>query len=406
MKKRMQALRIWVLLWLTLSALQAQTASYQVYGEGKPVLLLAEDGSIANSELTDKLTAHSFQVIVPEINTCREALLQSNSLSDDQLAMQLMTIATRLSRKPIAVVGCGAHTAMACRIAQLYPSQVDRIVTFGEKINTPLPCPIRQVSEGKQAWKAIESYLQADLKTLLTEGKTQDMKKKRILFDLSHSQCTDTFKGYETYPYLLPAYERMLQELDYPAELVIHEQGELTEELLAEADVVLMLSPLNKGLQKNLTEEERKNLVRYVAEGGSLLFFIDDAHRVDWQAYGAADVVGPYGISFGADVPLPGNVGAIAFPNRIFKERYEIPYSGACLMRGGEPVSVCMEGGYLHGTIVELANGGKLYVGGDTMVGLLLGYVDGERLNFDKMATRWWGKDSWNYMKALLNWAH
>ena len=74
-------------------------------------------------------------------------------------------------------------------------------------------------------------------------------------------------------------------------------------------------------------------------------------------------------------------------------------------MRGGEPVSVCMEGGYLHGTIVELANGGKLYVGGDTMVGLLLGYVDGERLNFDKMATRWWGKDSWNYMKALLNWA-
>ena len=44
MKKRMQALRIWVLLWLTLSALQAQTASYQVYGEGKLVLLLAEDG--------------------------------------------------------------------------------------------------------------------------------------------------------------------------------------------------------------------------------------------------------------------------------------------------------------------------------------------------------------------------
>ena len=74
-------------------------------------------------------------------------------------------------------------------------------------------------------------------------------------------------------------------------------------------------------------------------------------------------------------------------------------------MRGGEPVSVCMEGGSLHGTVVELANGGKLYVGGDTMVGLLLGYADGKRLNFDKMATRWWGKDSWNYMKELLNWA-
>lgn len=405
MKKRMQALRIWALLWLTLSALQAQTAHYQVYGEGKTVLLLAKDDSKTSTELIDKLTERSFQVIVPEINACKEALLQNDSLNDDRLAMELMTIATRLSREPIAVVGCSDLTTTACRIAQLYPAQVDRIVALGEATYAPLPCPIQQVSEGKQAWKAIEPFLQADLQTLLTDGKPQEMKKKRILFDLSHSQCTDTYKGYETYPYLLPAYERMLQELDHSAELIIHEQGELTVELLAEADVVLMLSPLNKGLQKNLTEAERRNLVQYVAKGGSLLFFIDDAHRVDWQAYGAADVVGPYGISFGADVPLPGNIGAVAFPNRIFKERYEIPYSGACLMRGGEPVSVCMEGGYLHGAVVELANGGKLYVGGDTMVGLLLGYADGERLNFDKMATRWWGKDSWNYMKELLNWA-
>ncbi len=105
------------------------------------------------------------------------------------------------------------------------------------------------------------------------------------------------------------------------------------------------------------------------------------------------------------DVPLPGNVGAISFPNKIFKQRYEIPYSGACLMTGGMPVSVCMNDGYLHGTIVELQNGGKLYVGGDTMVGLLLGYHDGVRLSRNMMATRWWGKDSWNYMKDLLTWA-
>ena len=39
------------------------------------------------------------------------------------------------------------------------------------------------------------------------------------------------------------------------------------------------------------------------------------------------------------------------------------------------------------------------------MVGLLLGFTDGERLSFDKMETRWWGKDSWNYMKEWLNWA-
>ena len=95
MKKRMQALRIWALLWLTLSALQAQTAHLQVYGEGKPVLLLAEDGSRANSELTDKLTAHSIQVIVPDIHAYKEALQQKDSLNDDRLAMALMTTATR-----------------------------------------------------------------------------------------------------------------------------------------------------------------------------------------------------------------------------------------------------------------------------------------------------------------------
>ena len=146
MKKRMQALRIWVLLWLTLSALQAQTASYQVYGEGKTILLLTEGDSKTGIEFINKLTERSFQVIVPEINACKEALLQSDSLNDDRLAMELMTIATRLSREPIAVVGCSDHTATACRIAQLYPAQVDRIVALGEATYAPLPCPIQQVS--------------------------------------------------------------------------------------------------------------------------------------------------------------------------------------------------------------------------------------------------------------------
>lgn len=49
-------------------------------------------------------------------------------------------------------------------------------------------------------------------------------------------------------------------------------------------------------------------------------------------------------------------------------------------------------------------NGGKLFVGGDTMVGLLLGYPDGERKSFNRMETRWWGKDSRAYMTDLLAW--
>ena len=154
MKKRMQALRIWALLWLTLSALQAQTAHYQVYGEGKTVLMLAKDDSKTSTELIDKLTEHSFQVIVPEINACKEALLQNDSrrmtaryAADDH--------ATRLSREPCRG-GLRDLTTTACRIAQLYPAQVDRIVAFARRY-THNCLPHLASSEGA-SWKTIESF--------------------------------------------------------------------------------------------------------------------------------------------------------------------------------------------------------------------------------------------------------
>ncbi len=226
---------------------------------------------------------------------------------------------------------------------------------------------------------------------------------KTIMFDLSHSQCRDVYEGYETYPLVVPAYTEMAAEVG--AQLVVNEEAEITSKLLKGVDVLVMLSPLSNQLQKDLTATEKEALVKYVKKGGSLIFFVDDNHRVDVERYGANDVFRPFGIEVGKDVPLPGNVGAVSFKNEIFKERYEIPYSGACLMTGGTPVSVCMEEGYLHGTYVQLKNGGKLYVGGDTMVGLLLGYPDGERKTHNRMETRWWGKDSRPYMTDLLAWA-
>lgn len=226
---------------------------------------------------------------------------------------------------------------------------------------------------------------------------------KTIMFDLSHSQCTDVYEGYETYPLVIPAYKEMAAEVG--ARLVVNDSTEITSKLLKGVDVLVMLSPLSSKLQKDLTAVEKEALVKYVKKGGSLIFFVDDNHRVDNARYGANDVLKPFGIEVFNDVPLPGNVGAVSFKNEIFRDRYEIPYSGACLMTGGTPVSVCMEEGYLHGTYVQLKNGGKLFAGGDTMVGLLLGYPDGERKTTNKMATRWWGKDSRPYMTDLLSWA-
>jgi hypothetical protein len=226
---------------------------------------------------------------------------------------------------------------------------------------------------------------------------------KKIMFDLSHSQCRGIEPGHETYPKVVPAYQEMAKELG--AELVLNEEAEITNQLLKKVDVLVMLSPLSNKLQKDLTEVEKKALVNYVKKGGSLLFFVDDNHRVDLARYGANDVTSAFGIEFGEDVKLPGNVGAVSFKNEIFKDKYEIPYSGACVMTGGIPVSVCMEDGWLHGSYVELKNGGKFYAGGDTMVGLLMGYDDGVRKVMKGMETRWWGKDSRAYMKDLLEWA-
>lgn len=39
------------------------------------------------------------------------------------------------------------------------------------------------------------------------------------------------------------------------------------------------------------------------------------------------------------------------------------------------------------------------------MVGLLLGYFDGQRKTMEMMETRWWGKDSYQYMSELIRWA-
>ena len=104
------------------------------------------------------------------------------------------------------------------------------------------------------------------------------------------------------------------------------------------------------------------SLIDFVRKGGALLFFVDDAHRVDIEKYGANDVVSPFGIEFGR--------------RGIF----------TCLLR-------------------QVREWGKLYAAADTMVGLLLGYPDGVRKVSNKMQTRWGGKDSEIYMSELIAWA-
>ncbi len=76
-----------------------------------------------------------------------------------------------------------------------------------------------------------------------------------LLFDKSHGQC----QGGSYTADVVPDYEKMAA--DNGAEFVVNEDQPLNDATLAGVDVVLMLSPLQHNLQKNITTEEATALV-------------------------------------------------------------------------------------------------------------------------------------------------
>lgn len=226
---------------------------------------------------------------------------------------------------------------------------------------------------------------------------------KKVMFDLAHGQFQDTFVDPDYYDYVIPEYEKIAKEVDF--QLVMNKSG-ITGQTLNGIDALLIISPLAKSTQRNLTDTEKQAIIDYIRQGGSVIMFIDEEeYRVNLEEYGANDITRKFGIEVLDDFEVPGNCGAVTFENEIFDRRREIPCSGVRGIKGGIPASVCMEQGRQISAFVRLDNGGKLYVAGETMVALLMGYPDGERNVHKMMKTRWWGKDSRIYMKELLEWA-
>ena len=226
----------------------------------------------------------------------------------------------------------------------------------------------------------------------------------KVAFDLSHGQFQDVFVNPSYYDYVLPEYRDICSELG--AEYAEIKDG-VTAEALAGVKTLVMISPLARSTQKPIAADEKKAIIDFIERGGSVLMFVDEEeYRVILAEYGANDITRRFGIEIGDDIMgLPGNCGAVSFENEIFGGRREVPYSGSRKIKGGIPASVCMEGGWLHGAYVKTGCGGKLFVAGETMVALLMGYPDGERNVHKMMQTRWWGKDSRLYMKELIAWS-
>ena len=229
-----------------------------------------------------------------------------------------------------------------------------------------------------------------------------------LLFDKSHGQC----QGSSYTADVVPDYEKMAA--DNGAEFVVNEDQPLNEATLAGVDVVLMLSPLQHDLQKNITTEEVAALVNFIKRGGALIVFVDEeSHRVLLEPYNINAVTTAFGVEFGYDNKIAFNNGAVSFENDIFKGRYEVPCTGMRSVKGGIPASVCMDDGFLHASYVELENGGKLFVCAETMVALLMGGDEDierkgptRRTPEGKMTqTGWFGKDSREYMADLIAWS-
>ena len=215
---------------------------------------------------------------------------------------------------------------------------------------------------------------------------------KKVMFDLAHGQFQDTFVDPDYYDYVIPEYEEIAKEVGF--QLVMNKSG-ITGQTLNGIDALLIISPLAKSTQRNLTDTEKQAIIDYIRQGGSVIMFIDEEeYRVNLEEYGANDITRKFGIEVLDDFEVPGNCGAVTFENEIFDRRREIPCSGVRGIKGGIPASVCMEQGRQISAFVRLDNGGKLYVAGETMVALLMGYPDGERNVHKMMKTRWWGKDS------------
>lgn len=97
--------------------------------------------------------------------------------------------------------------------------------------------------------------------------------KKNVIIDVSHD--VDTIYTYVN-PNIFNLYKDIVEK-QMGANLIINKDKELNEALLSEADLLVILSPLNRErvtTKRDLTSVERKDIVNYVQNGGRLILFM------------------------------------------------------------------------------------------------------------------------------------
>jgi hypothetical protein len=211
--------------------------------------------------------------------------------------------------------------------------------------------------------------------------------KKTLVFDTNHGQNA---RNAEVFNGLLPENSQ--------ATITVNE-AEITDGTLDGKQALILFS-----LTKPLADSEKKAIVQYLQDGGSLLLIFDEERRTPLNTVGINDVIIPFGLELTADAPVRHNCGAIAEESEVCSDRRELPYSGGRSIKGGTVISkVNYEGNYVHSAYKNLPGKGKIIVMSDGMAGLLMGMPDGERFSGTGPSdSKYWGKDSQVFMKEIF----
>lgn len=239
--------------------------------------------------------------------------------------------------------------------------------------------------------------LAAFLSVLIINGYAQS---KTVVLDVSH-ETDSTYK--RSNPEIFEQYADIVEN-KIGARLVINKDKEVNSEMFADTDLLIILSPLDRNrntTKNNLTVVEKESVVKYVKEGGKLIIFMDEEHRVDMELFGGNDVVKHFGMEYGLDLPMKPDVGATSIVSEIVGKEYELSYSGSRSLTGGTPISYRNgEDKQVHGAYVKLENGGTIVAFGETMTGLFMG---GRTMSLPNgMTITWRDKDDQLFMKELI----
>jgi len=109
---------------------------YEVYGEGKPLLVLHGGGLGSPYELgefIDKFKSE-FKVIVFVTRGHGKSEMGTTPLTYEQRATDIIAVLDEITKDPVAVFGFSDGAYSAYKLAEMYPERVERIVSIGAGI--------------------------------------------------------------------------------------------------------------------------------------------------------------------------------------------------------------------------------------------------------------------------------